>query len=55
MTDTSHTKYISPSSPPCTANSIFLDLLVLFVVARITYVALPCELTEKLTGTTVRA
>ena len=25
------------------------------VVARITHVALPCELTEKLTGTTVRA
>ena len=25
------------------------------VVARITHVALPCELTEKLTGTTLRA
>ena len=25
------------------------------VVTRITHVALPCELTEKLTGTTVRA
>ena len=25
------------------------------VVARITHIALPCELTEKLTGTTLRA
>ena len=29
---------------------IFLDLLLVLVVARITHVALPCELNEKLTG-----
>ena len=29
------------SSPPRTANSIFLNLLLVFVVARITHVALP--------------
>ena len=57
MTDTSHTKYIFwqiSSSPPRTANSIFLDLLLVLVVSRIPHVALPCELTEK-TGTIVRA
>ena len=37
------------------ANNIFLDLVLLFVVARTTHVALPCELTEKLIETTVRA
>ena len=42
------------SSPPRAANNIFFDLLLVFVVARITHVALACELTEKLTGTTVR-
>ena len=49
-------KYIlARSSPPRARNNIFLDLLLVFVVARITDVALPCELTEILTGTTVRA
>ena len=40
---------------PLAIEKFFLDLLLVFVVARITHVALPCELTEKLTGTTVRA
>ena len=41
------------SSHPRAANNIFLDLLLVFVVAaKISHVALPFE---KLTGATVRA
>ena len=35
------------SSLPRAVNSIFLDLLLVFVVARISHAALRCELTEK--------
>ena len=42
-------KYIlARSSSPLAANNIFLDLLLVFVVVRITHVALPRELIEKL-------
>jgi len=57
MTDTSHTKYILANifCAPRAEISIFLILFLVFVVGRITHVALPCELTEKLAGSTVRA